>query len=333
MLSAQSPVRLDWAALLPLPDRHGFAGSFAGLHNEVLLVGGGANFPDKMPWEGGTKVWHATVFALSKSDMPWKAVGELPRPLAYGVSLSTKRGIVCLGGSDSQKHYSECFLLEWVDGKLKTTFLPPLPRACANMCGALLGNNLLVAGGLETPTATTASKWFWSMDLSEPQPRWLSLEAWPGPERMLSVCSVLGDTFYLMSGVSLTADPQGKPIRTYLQDAYAYRSDLGWNPIADLPRPAVAAPTPAPSFGNSSFLILGGDAGTHVNSQSPESHPGFERSILRYDTEALTWTVMGELPAGQVTTGVVKWNDQIIIPSGEIRPGVRTPKVWAGLLK
>ena len=30
----------------------------------AILVAGGANFPDKKPWEGGKKVWYDTVFVL-----------------------------------------------------------------------------------------------------------------------------------------------------------------------------------------------------------------------------------------------------------------------------
>ncbi len=53
-----------WTKLPSLPDREGFAGSFAGSHNGALIVAGGANFPGKRPWEGGAKTWHDSVFVL-----------------------------------------------------------------------------------------------------------------------------------------------------------------------------------------------------------------------------------------------------------------------------
>ncbi|MFN6050335.1 MAG: galactose oxidase, partial [Planctomycetia bacterium] len=46
-----------WEKLPPLPDEAGFASMFAGVAGEKLVAAGGANFPDKKPWEGGTKVW------------------------------------------------------------------------------------------------------------------------------------------------------------------------------------------------------------------------------------------------------------------------------------
>jgi len=38
----QTEIALHWSELPPLPDKIGFAGPFAGAHNGVLIVGGGA---------------------------------------------------------------------------------------------------------------------------------------------------------------------------------------------------------------------------------------------------------------------------------------------------
>ena len=37
------------------PKAFGFAGMLGGVHNGVMIAGGGANFPDALPWEGGQK--------------------------------------------------------------------------------------------------------------------------------------------------------------------------------------------------------------------------------------------------------------------------------------
>ena len=47
-----------WEELAPLPDEHGFAGSFAGSSGGALLVAGGANFPDGPSWNGHPKAGH-----------------------------------------------------------------------------------------------------------------------------------------------------------------------------------------------------------------------------------------------------------------------------------
>ena len=44
----------------------GFAWPINGISNDVLIVSGGANFPDKMPWEGGKKSYSKTIHVLEK---------------------------------------------------------------------------------------------------------------------------------------------------------------------------------------------------------------------------------------------------------------------------
>ena len=48
---------LTWTELPELPVSLGVAGPFAGVSHDVLIVGGGANFPNGAPWDGGAKVW------------------------------------------------------------------------------------------------------------------------------------------------------------------------------------------------------------------------------------------------------------------------------------
>ena len=146
---------------------------------------------------------------------------------------------------------------------------------------------------------------------------------------MLSVAAVQGGAFYLISGTSLSGDAEGKPVRRYLTDAYSYRPGSGWKRLADLPRPAVAAPSPAPVLGRSQILVLSGDDGTKVGFQPLDEHPGFAKDILAYNTVKDTWSRMGEVPVTQVTVPAVAWRGRHVIPNGEIRPGVRTPEVWS----
>ncbi len=315
-----------WKKLPSIPDREGFAGSFAGVSGGALIVAGGANFPDKRPWEGGTKVWYDSVFVLEKPDGAWRFAGKLPRPLGYGVSVTTKDGIVCAGGSNAQGHHADVFLLSWRNAKLATVPLPSLPRPCANMSGALVGNTLCVAGGIATPDATTALKTFWALDLNNAKSGWRELEPWPGRERMLATAGACAGSFFLFSGAALRAGADGKPVREWLQDAYRYTPGQGWKRITDLPRVSVAAPSPAPVV-NGTLLVLGGDTGTQVNT-SPTEHKGFPRDVLAYDAKSDAWRVAGEVPFSLVTTTAVEWNGCIVVPGGEARPGVRSPEVW-----
>ena len=55
---------IAWEERPSIPDKHGFAGPFAGVSSRTLVVAGGANFPESYPWEGGKKVWHDRIFLL-----------------------------------------------------------------------------------------------------------------------------------------------------------------------------------------------------------------------------------------------------------------------------
>jgi len=58
-----------WKPLPPIPDPVGVAAPFAGVSGGALIVAGGANFPDRPPWQGGTKVWHDAVWVLDKPEV------------------------------------------------------------------------------------------------------------------------------------------------------------------------------------------------------------------------------------------------------------------------
>ena len=121
-LSLVSPVHADdrfqWEELELLPNTVGVAGPFVGVYNDVLIVAGGANFPDKRPWDGGVKVWWDDIHVMERGSdgMPeWirDADFKLPKPLAYGVAISIPQGILLIGGCDAERCYDDVMLLQW----------------------------------------------------------------------------------------------------------------------------------------------------------------------------------------------------------------------------
>ncbi len=318
---------LTWKQLPSLPDAEGFAGSFAGAHHGALIVAGGSNFPEKRPWEGGTKVWYDKVFVLEKPDGAWKEGFKLSQPIGYGVSINTKDGLLCIGGSSAKAHHAEVTLVSYEPGKVKCKTFPKLPSPCANMCGAMLGNVILVAGGSDNPDATNAMKTLWSLDLIRVNAGWKELEPCPGSGRIFGAAGIDHGSFILAGGAALTAGTNGKPAREWLRDVWRYTPGKGWERLADLPRPAVAAPSPMPNLGG--CLLLGGDDGAQI-SVGPTEHKGFPRGILRYESAGNRWVEFGTMPFALVTTTMTVWNGAFIVAGGEQKPGVRSPEVWAG---
>lgn len=331
-----------WGTLPPVPDSTGFAGSFAGVSNNALIVAGGANFPDGgTPWNGGKKTWYDQVFVLEQPGGPWKVAGKLPRPLGYGVSITTADGLLCIGGSNAEGHYPDAFLLRYANGEIAVTNLPPLPAPLANASGAMTDSCIYIAGGLSAPDATETEQVFYMLDLNaaEQLRAWHSLPPWPGPSRMLAVAGSLDSAFYLFSGTELR---NGK--RIYLKDAYRYHPVSEWEKCADLPRAAVAAPTPAFRYNGHMLSVFGGDTGEDADSAAVlrERHPGFADDIIAYDHRENEWVLQGKVHTrmaedavahpnnsiwAPVTAPAVVWNGMLVIPGGEVRPGTRTPNV------
>lgn len=316
---------MEWSKLPAVPDAEGFAGMYAGVSHGSLLVAGGANFPDKKPWEGGKKVWYDTVYALDDPSGTWNVVGKLPRRLGYGVSVTYHGRMVCVGGSDSGKQYADTLAVELVKGRVRTTNLPPLPMTLANGCGALVGGTLFVAGGQARPDSTTASARVFALDLDAKDPVWHEMPPLPGPGRILATAAACGGKFFVVGGASLHPGAKGGAERTYLRDGYGFDGHR-WTRIADLPAPSVAAPSPAPVTGNG-FLLLGGDDGSQVG-KPQQDHPGFPSGIWLYDVAKDAWVPAGQSPAPRVTLPSVPWAGGWALPNGERHPGVRSPEVW-----
>lgn len=316
----------DWKQLTSLPDKEGFAGTFAGMTHGKLLVAGGTNFPEAKPWAGGKKRWYNSIFILDQPDGRWRNAGRLQHPLGYGVSVTHATGVICAGGSDGQRHYADAFRLESHAEHVIISSLPALPKPLAYACAALVGEVLYVAGGQEKPDANSTVKSIWSIDLGADYANWKEVEGFPGTGRMLAVAASFDGAFWLIGGVDLVTDKNGKVERHYLKDAYRYDPGKGWMRVADLPHPVAAAPSPCPNDANG-FTIHGGDDGSQ-NGINPEKHAGFNSTVLHYDAKSGTWSASGKLPAPRVTVPCVNWNKAWVMPSGEVRPGIRSPEVW-----
>lgn len=325
---AAEPAPVVVAALPALPDAHGFAGCFAGVAGGRLLVAGGANFPDGvMPWDGGRKVWHDGVFALDLAapEAGWKQVGKLPEVAGYGVSIQVPQGVLLVGGGNLSHHFTATRLLRWQDGGIAVAELPGLPIPLANACGAAVGGRVHLVGGTTGPDATTASSRHFVMDPGDPAAGWTELAPLPGDGVMLAAAAAADGGLLVAGGCALHAGPDGKPARTYLKSCWKFTT-AGWRAVADLPRAAVGAASPA-WIANGKPVLAGGDDGSQAGGD-PRQHRGFCRDLLAYDAGTDHWTRWAELKTGlPVTLPGVAIGGGYILVSGEIRPGVRTPQV------
>ncbi|MDD4017643.1 MAG: hypothetical protein PHV28_06830, partial [Kiritimatiellae bacterium] len=179
------PVGLEWSAGFSLPqlaDGHaaiGVGAPFFGGHNGVALLAGGSNFPDVPLLKGGKKRYRAEIYALPQGGTNWVRAGQLSAPCAEGMSATTPRGVVCVGGSVDGKPTSRVFLLTWdaVQGRAVETALPDFPCGVRLGAAAARDNRVFVAGGECTKELPGD---VWTLDVDEPQAGWSPLPALPG---------------------------------------------------------------------------------------------------------------------------------------------------------
>jgi len=328
---------LQWTPLAELPSievgrpNPGVAGPFVGVHDGALLIAGGANFPNEPLWETA-KVWHDRVYVLEKTGdggYAWRDGGRLPRPVAYGAAVSTPQGIVCMGGNDTDRTYADCFLLTWGAGTRTTATeaLPPLPETCAYGQAAMIGNRIYVCGGTEGPGLETAMDSLWVLDWSRRGRSgfaWQVLAPCPGPARGFGMVAAAEGRLYLIGGRRM----QGDQVQ-FLDDVWEYDPATNrWRARGAAPQPMMAGE----AIGVGGVIhVLGGADGSlfHRTDELRDAHPGFPRKAFAYDVAGDRWSFAGETPRNHVTTVPVLWDGAIIIASGEVRPRVRSPQVWA----
>lgn len=327
----------SWTQGTSIPDIDGFAGAYAGISNNVLIIAGGANFPNGLrPWSNGTKTWYSKIFALENPTASWKIVGTLPRPMGYGVSLTWRDGVICVGGGNADSNFTDAFILKYISGRIEIEKLPDLPSPLVNGAGVVLNDHVYVL-----------AEQFWSIDLNSPSSKrsWKKLPALPGPSRVLCTMGTMDGNIYVFGGVQLIQNAgDTSASRKYLSDAWQFNTANGWKTVASMPHPLAAAPSPAYAAGQSHLLLFGGDDGSKSArvAELKDEHPGFSCDILAYNSITDSWSVMDQMPVKKntdaainphgsiyapVTTPLVVWNKQLVFAGGEARPAVRSNKV------
>ncbi|WP_220473610.1 sodium:solute symporter family transporter [Flagellimonas taeanensis] len=352
-------VRFDWQTSTQMPQGQGFpkkgmAGGFSGVHNDALLLAGGANFPNGYPWEMGQKHWEDQIIAITKEGVNynWHSSkrAKLPVSMGYGVSLPTKEGLLCLGGNNAKGIVIKTVLISWdpLDKDISQQQLGNLPEKFEVAYGAVHQEQVYLGG-----IANGANKLF-QLPLSEllgssseQKLSWKELPPCPGPPRKMPSYAVQGngqsDALYIFSGRSET-----EAGIVLLDDGYSFDfPSKEWNRIINVP-PVMAAP--ALSFGVSNILVFGGDGGDRLQERDVlskqiqtmedvvgkdslqsvlngmlKNHTGFSDQIWSFNTITNSFQKAGRLPENPpVTTNTFFWGEKITLPMGEISPGVRS---------
>ena len=360
-IPAQKKYNFHWSVAANLPvnqklgKQPGVAGPFAGFINGELIIAGGSNFPDSMPWQGGKKIYWNDIYIMhinKKGKCSWVNNGEykLKENIAYGASVQMKEGVVCIGGENENGISKKVFLLHGNDmnKKIVSTDLPELPLPLTNFSAVGIGSDIYVAGG---ESGTVVSNHLFRLNIHQPAKGWIELVSLPIDVSHAAL--VVGDKdhvsyIYLIGG--------RKKNTSGISDLYSsiFEYDIlknNWTKKKDMPY-AVSAGIGIGGITNE-IVIIGGDKGetfhkvetlqAGIASEKDEakkqqlikekaqlqiSHPGFSKDVLAYNIYKDEWRKVGQIPFDSpVTTTAVKGDHKYYIPGGEIKAGIRTSQI------
>lgn len=337
----------------------GVAGAFSGLSNGRIILAGGSNFPQGYPWEGGRKHYSDDVYLLTPGPDGNYACTLLPdvkfpaegKGLAHGASVTAGNHLYCFGGTGSDGLNRTVYRLTCTGGSVRIDSVSRLPDDFTPVAATAAGNNLYIHG--VGPSANLLYAYTPSSG------RWKELAACPAARRSEGAVLVRQhdgheEALYLIGGRDVTDGTL-----TLFTDVWEYTPVHNtWKhkgeiiPDGDHAPVVVMAPAAVP-YGSGHILVLGGDDGREFSrrfaleqaiastddpaerdSLSREltraftEHPGFSRDILAYHAITDTWIRLGTSaePLPAVTTAVLSGNN-IVLPSGEASPGVRSDRV------
>ncbi len=359
-ISGQEIPKLSITDLPDLPAKQeglkslGYAGMLGGVQDEVVIVAGGANFPYALPWESGKKVWSDAIYILEGNA--WrKSTKKLPENLAYGASVSTNDGILCIGGENEKTTSSAVFLLSYdpTNKEVQITDYPSLPEPLAYTSAVIDQDYVYVVGGKNTKNSTNS---FYRLHLEEKK-AWEKLKGFPGPPRAVHTIAIQetkdSKKLFVLGGRNQIAGEKSQPLTTYLSYDLTTENWQDEGKILIDSKPRVLMGASAQTMGSMHLMVYGGSDEVLFNALENLSiqlgkerndsivdnlvkrrndilnnHQGFSKDILAYNTITKKWFVYDSLSTKVPVTALAFMDDDdFFIVSGEVSPGIRTPKV------
>ncbi|WP_409997454.1 cyclically-permuted mutarotase family protein [Capnocytophaga sputigena] len=341
----------------------GVSASYAALIDDNLLVAGGCNFPDKLGFEGGKKVFYDEILLFNKTQNQWQTIGKLPEAAAYGVSVAIPDGYLWIGGQTATNSLANCYKVQYSKEKALTlNSFPALPEPLDNFSGASVGSKVFVAGG--NASGKASNKVFYINTATDKE--WKQLPDFPGDARVQPVLAAIekdNDTLLYVLGGFFGGDATKTPTMGEKVLAFSLKQQQ-WHEVAlqENPNKEIFSLTGATAlaidnryiacFGgvNHSLFIntitdlyhLGKDTSltdeqrkqknydymSHYMTQ-PIAYYKFNQKCYLFDTHTKQWSVLNIQPdfarAGATLVGT---SSEFYLIQGELKPGVRSPKTY-----
>lgn len=323
------------------PIRQGVSAPFAGFADSVLIVAGGCNFPEKPAAEGGEKVYYSQVYSLTPGTTfaQWQEQTSLPIPVAYGASVETEEGLVCIGGMNSDSTSTAVYRIGFPQASSEasqTTILPSLPTGIDNAAAARVGNVLYITGGNQPQQG----KALYALSTEKPD-IWNRLTDYPGQPRIQPTLIGSGNYLYLAGGFAFDTKTKTCTLAT---DILRYDpSTKEWNVETSIP--SYPDHTPRCLVGSSGVaygdcLIFTGGVYAPLFKEAMEGKQDnqylkhepawyrFHDDLLVYHITDKSWRIIPHVAGMAKAGGVLLHKENILyMVCGEIKPGIRTSEI------
>lgn len=323
------------------PIRQGVSAPFAGFVDSVLIVAGGCNFPDKPAAEGGKKIYYSQIYSLipSGSSAQWQEQPPLPVPIAYGASVETEDGLVCIGGMNSDSTLTAVFRIGPSQSAPETfcvSNLPSLPAGIDNAAAARVGNALYITGGNQPQQ----EKALYTLSIERPE-SWNRLPDYPGQQRIQP--TLIGTDKYLYLAGGFAFDTATKTC-TLATDILRYDpSTQKWNIETTIPpypdnTPRCLVGSSGIAYGD--YLIFTGGVYAPLFKEAMEGRQDdqylkheptwyrFHDDLLIYHTIDKSWKIIPHVNGMAKAGGVLlRKGNTLYMVCGEIKPGIRTSEI------
>lgn len=344
----------------------GVSAAYAALIDGKLIVAGGANFPGKPGFEGGSKASYDEILLFDSGQNTWNIIGYLPQPSAYGVSVPVSDGALWIGGNTPTESLASCYKVSAPEGDpIELKPFIPLPLAMDNFAGCAVDDMVFVGGGNVNGKPSNA---FYCIDAKNDS-AWRVLPDFPGIPRVQPVMAAIkkdGKQYVYLLGGFFGGNTDSKPamatdVLRYDIAAQSWEA-VGEQTDTETGKPFSLGGATAMAVDNKYILCLGGvnynifldaittqytignDITTSAEEKSrlnlkfsknymtqPVEYYRFNPECRIYDINTNRWETI-EVTPNTARAGATLVSDGNIFYAvqGEQKPGVRSPETWKG---
>lgn len=325
----------------------GTAGLLVGKSGGYIIAGGGANFPGTSAAEGGTKQTYPDVYILKQENGRLKQVNhtKLNYEIGYGSSITDSKGVYYIGGSTNDKEADNVTLFT-VDkkGNLSEKLIGDLPFTFSNGIAIKYGDYIYIGLGKQNGKSSNKMHKF---DIKTGKTT--EIASMPGEAtRNQAVAQMLDGEIYVFSGGDSVA----------YTDGYKYNiKNNKWQAVSDVKvdgQKISLLGAGSVKLNDEEMLVIGGfnkeiydNAVKQLGTLQGDDLSKFKskyfgadpqefrwnKKILVYNADKNSWRTIGEVPFdAPCGAGVVIDKNKIYSINGEIKPGTRTNRTFAGTI-